>query len=81
MENKDVVYLGRVCGLHSAENFERFLQGESDVQLGIERGDVVVTEMVEGVDLSKASSPVEMVKWQDNAKKTAEVKENKGISK
>ena len=73
MENKDVVYLGRVYGLHSAENFERFLQGESDVQLGIERGDVVVTEMVEGVDLSKASSPVETIKWQDNAKKTAEV--------
>lgn len=73
MENKDVVYIGRVYGLHSAENFEKYLLGEDNIQLGIERGDVVVTEMVEGVDLSKATSPVETVKWQDNAKKTAEV--------
>lgn len=73
MENKEVVYLARTFGLHSAENFEKFMQGENSVQLGIERGEVVVTEMVEGVDLSKATSPVEAVKWQDNAKKTAEV--------
>jgi len=73
MENKEVVYLARTFGLHSAENFEKFMQGENSVQLGIERGEVVVTEMVEGVDLSKAISPVEAVKWQDNAKKTAEV--------
>ena len=73
MESKDVVYIARVFGYHSAENFEKLLKGDESVQLGVERGEVVVSEIVEGVDLSKVKSPVEAVKWQDNARKTAEI--------
>lgn len=73
MENKDIVYIARTFGFKSAESFESFLKGESDVQLGTTRGEVVVSEKVEGLDLSKAISPVEVVKWTENAKKTEEI--------
>ena len=73
MEKNEIVYLARVFGYNSAENFENYLQGDKSVTLGKERGEIVVTEMVEAVNISKAQNTTEAFEWLDNAKKTSEL--------